>query len=216
MFERLDFHESAACFHARSIPEHATAQIWVNHVAGAALVLGSTQRDLSIIDAQECKRRGIDIVRRRSGGGAVLLTPSEVTWFDVIIPSGAPGWAQDVHAPMVWLGERFAAACRAAGVAQALTVNDNSMIRTEWSTLVCFDGIGPGEVLLDGHKLLGISQRRTRAALRLQCCWYHEVDSAALVGLFPSLDGIDPSALSPIASLRTRFSADILQHLCSS
>jgi len=101
-------------------------------------------------------------------------------------------------------------------VAQALTVNDNSMIRTEWSTLVCFDGIGPGEVLLDGHKLLGISQRRTRAALRLQCCWYHEVDSAALVGLFPSLDGIDPSALSPIASLPTRFSADILQHLCSS
>ena len=216
MFERLDFRESAARFHARAIPDDPTVQIWVNHVAGPALVLGSTQRDRSIIDVDECARRGIDIVRRRSGGGAVLLTPCEVTWFDVIIPRGAPGWAQDVHAPMVWLGERFAAACHAAGVAQVLTVNDNSMVRTEWSALVCFDGIGPGEVLLNGRKLLGISQRRTRAALRLQCCWYHKVDSAALFGLFPALDGIDPAALSPIATLSTQISDDILQHLCSS
>jgi lipoate-protein ligase A len=215
MFERLDFREPAARFHARAIPDDATAQIWVNHVAGPALVLGSTQRDPSMIDVDECARRGIDIVRRRSGGGAVLLTPSEVTWFDVIIPSGAPGWAQDVHAPMVWLGERFAAACHGAGVTQAVTVNDNSMVRTEWSTLICFDGIGPGEVLLDGRKLLGISQRRTRTALRLQCCWYHQVDPAALVALFPALDGIDPAALSPIATLPTQISDDILQHLCS-
>lgn len=213
MFERLDFRESAAHFHARSIPEPASAQIWVNHVAGPALVLGSTQRDLSIVNVDECKRRGIDIVRRRSGGGAVLLMPAQATWFDVIIPTGAPGWAQDVHAPMVWLGERFAAACRAAGVMESLTVNDKPMVRTEWSNLVCFDGIGPGEVLLDGRKLLGISQRRTRAALRLQCCWYHEVELAALVGLFPLLDGIDSAALSPIATLPALRSEDILQHL---
>ena len=216
MFECVDFHESAARFHSRSIPEHATAQIWVNHVAGPALVLGSTQRDLSIIDADECAQRGVDIVRRRSGGGAVLLLPSAVTWFDAIIPTGAPGWAEDVHSPMVWLGERFATACRSAGVTQTLTVNGNSMVRTEWSTLICFDGLGPGEVLLDGRKLLGISQRRTRAALRLQCCWYHEVDSAALAGLFPALGGIDLAALSPIATLPSQLSADILHYLCFS
>jgi lipoate-protein ligase A len=216
MFERLDFRESAARFHARCIPDDPIAQIWVNHVAGPALVLGSTQRDPSMIDVDECARRGIDIVRRRSGGGAVFLAPSEVTWFDVIIPSGVPGWAQDVHAPMVWLGERFAAACHAAGVTQALTVHGNSMVRTEWSTLVCFDGIGPGEVLLDGRKLLGISQRRTRAALRLQCCWYHKVDSAALIGLLPALEGTDPAALTPIATLPMQISVDILHYLCSS
>jgi lipoate-protein ligase A len=216
MFERIDFRESAARFHARSIPEHATAQIWVNHVAGPALVLGSTQRDPSIVDADECKRRGIDIVRRRSGGGAVLLMPAKVTWFDVIIPTGAPGWAQDVHAPMVWLGERFAAACHAASVTETLTVNDNSMVRTEWSNVVCFDGIGPGEVLLEGRKLLGISQRRTRDALRLQCCWYHEVEPDALAGLFPALEGVDSSVLSPIATLPAERSDDILQHLAHS
>ena len=215
MFDRTDFYESAAHFHARSIPGPATAQVWVNHFPGPAVVLGSTQRAPSIIDADECTRRGIDIVRRRSGGGAVLLVPSEVTWFDVIIPTGAPGWAQDVHEPMVWLGERFAAACRAAGVTQTLTVNANSLGRTEWSALICFDGIGPGEVLLEDRKLLGISQRRTRETLRLQCCWYHEVDSGELVGLFPALTDVDSTLLSPIATLPARLSADILQHFCS-
>ena len=38
-----------------------------------------------------------------------------------------------------------------------------------WSALVCFAGIGPGEVLDgDGRKWVGISQRRTRDWIRLQ------------------------------------------------
>jgi hypothetical protein len=37
--------------------------------------------------------------------------------------------------------------------------------------LVCFVGVGPGEVLVGDSKLVGISQRRVRAGARFQCQW---------------------------------------------
>ena len=35
--------------------------------------------------------------------------------------------------------------------------------------MVCFAGIGPGEVLVGGRKVVGISQRRNRGGARFQC-----------------------------------------------
>ncbi|MGK0276619.1 MAG: lipoate-protein ligase A [Ilumatobacter sp.] len=201
MFERVDFHEPAADFHARVIPEVPTAQIWVNHVTGPALVLGSAQRDESIVDRDACRSAGVDIVRRRSGGGAVLLIPGEVVWFDVLLPAAAvPGLGDDIHAPMLWLGERLAAVLR-PHVDGEVTVHGRGMVTTPWSSLICFDGIGPGEVLLDGRKLVGISQRRTRAASRLQCCWYTNYNPARLVGLLSPAHRPLPSELQPVATL---------------
>jgi hypothetical protein len=69
------------------------------------------------------------------------------------------------------------------------------MVVTPWSSLVCFDGFGPGEVLLDGRKLVGMSQRRTRTASRLQCCWYRTHDPVQIVELFA------PGVRPPIAEL---------------
>jgi hypothetical protein len=45
------------------------------------------------------------------------------------------------------------------------------MERGAWGQLVCFAGLGPGEVTagLGGAKVVGISQRRTRAGARFQC-----------------------------------------------
>jgi len=82
-----------------------------------------------------------------------------------------------------------------------LEVKGPGMVTTLWSPLLCFDGIGPGEVLLDGSKLVGISQRRTRAASRLQCCWYRSYDPAHLVGLFMPDIRPDVAALARVATL---------------
>jgi lipoate-protein ligase A len=174
--------------------------MWLHDITAPALVLGSTQEE-AIVDADACRRAGVDVVRRRSGGGAVLLLPGEVTWIDVIVPAGAPGWSNDVHGPMVWLGGHL---CRAFALVLGddvdLTVHDGALRSTPWSSLVCFDGVGAGEVLLGGHKLVGISQRRTRQAARLQCCWYSVYDPARLVEL------LDPSrrpSLADLASIAT-------------
>jgi lipoate-protein ligase A len=42
------------------------------------------------------------------------------------------------------------------------------MVCTAWCELVCFAGLGPGEVSLAGTKLVGLSQRRTRNGIRIQ------------------------------------------------
>ena len=81
-----------------------------------ALVLGSTQAG-SVGGGR--RRRGVEVVRRRSGGGAVLLEPGAVLWVDVILPAGDPLWVDDVGAPSYWLGEAWAAALAACGVAGA-------------------------------------------------------------------------------------------------
>jgi len=191
----------AAEFHGRSVPDPAERVIWWHEVTAPALVLGSTQPE-SIVDVDACRAAGVEVVRRRSGGGAVMLRPAEVTWIDVVVPRGAPGWADDVHAPMAWLGDHLADTFRRLLPGRTITVHGSPMVSTDFSALVCFDGFGAGEVLLDGRKLVGISQRRTRHAARLQCCWYSAYDPAHLVDLLavpvrPAVDRLLPVATVP-------------------
>jgi lipoate-protein ligase A len=190
---------TAADFHARIVADPAPMEIWWHDITSPALVLGSTQ-SADVVDEQACDRAGVEVVRRRSGGGAVLLVPGVVTWVDVIVPAGSPGWAADIHAPMVWLGRHIADVLGELLGERTVSVHEGPMVSTAWSSAVCFDGLGAGEVLLDGEKLVGISQRRTRHAARLQCCWYSRYDAAALVDLFshrPSVDDLQPVATVP-------------------
>jgi lipoate-protein ligase A len=198
-FEVVRSRSDAATFHAQRVPEPARAALWWHEVTRPALVLGSNQDD-AMVDRGACARAGVDVVRRRSGGGAVLLVPGEVAWLDVILPRHGPGWSDDVHRPMVWFGTHLVAALAAAGVGGALDVHHGPMRTTPWSSMICFDGLGAGEVSRDGAKLVGISQRRTRGAARLQCCWYLHHDPSALVGLLEGADRPPVAALGPVAT----------------
>ena len=44
------------------------------------------------------------------------------------------------------------------------------MRSTPWSARVCFAGLGPGEVTVEGRKVVGLSQRRTREGVLFRCC----------------------------------------------
>ena len=52
-----------------------------------------------------------------------------------------------------------------------------------WSSLACFGGVGPGEVLVESRKVVGIAQRRTRFAAAFQTTALLDWDPAALVRL---------------------------------
>jgi lipoate---protein ligase len=178
---------SADAFHARDLPSPLTRTVWVHEVTSPALVLGSAQRD-EVVDRAAVDAAGIEIVRRRSGGGAVLLVPGEVVWVDVLLPAGDPLWNDDVGRASHWLGEVWADVVGGS-------VHRGALVTTPWSRLVCFDGLGPGEVTVDGRKVVGLSQRRTRVGVRFQCAAYRRFDPSA-IGALLNLDDTDRSSLA--------------------
>jgi lipoate-protein ligase A len=142
--------------------------------------MGSAQ-PLSHIDDVSAERAGIEVIRRRSGGGAVLLQPDAVAWIDVIVPRGDPLWDDDVTRSSWWLGDAWARVVRSFGL-DAL-VHRGRLERARWSERVCFAGLGSGEVSVGGQKVVGISQRRTRTQARFQCAALLQWKPEQLVGL---------------------------------
>jgi len=134
---------------------------------GPALVLGSAQPERHV-DRQAAGALGLAVARRRSGGSSVVVGPARVVWLDVVVPVGDPLWSDDVGVAPLWLGRAWVDALGALG-ASGLRVHTGAMQRTPWSGYVCFAGTGPGEVVGDGGKVVGISQRRTRDAALFQC-----------------------------------------------
>ena len=152
------WHAGAPALHHRPIPVDGRRRISILEFTEPALVLGSRGRD-----PQMCETT----TRRQSGGGIVWLDPRESTWIDVTLPRNDPLWSDDLSRSFHWLGDTIAAAFvdlgLNAGTHKANLVGTGSC---------CFDGIGPGEVILSDRKLVGIAQRRTRHSARFQCVWY--------------------------------------------
>ena len=154
-----------------------------------ALVLGSTQK-IHDVDRARAAHDGVDVVHRGSGGGAVWVGPGSQVWLDVWIPRGDPLWHDDVIASSVWLGETWRGALDELGAA-ALLVHRGRATRTEWSDVVCFAGVGPGEVTKGPAKVVGIAQRRTRDGARLHSMAMLSWHPAALLSLL-ALGADDP------------------------
>lgn len=148
--------------------DQVDAAVWWCRPTDDAIVLGSRQGD-DVVDVEACARAGLSVVRRRSGGGAVIMRRDSILWVDVILPIGSA--PDDVRGSMVWMGERWCDALTHLTGAD-LRVHRGGMTASTWSDLVCFSGIGPGEVLAGPDKLVGLSQRRTRRGIRVQALIY--------------------------------------------
>jgi lipoate---protein ligase len=135
---------------------------------GSALVLGSGQTGAAV-DLDACAAAGVDVVRRSSGGGAVLVDPGSVLWVDFVVPAGDPLWTADVGRAAWWVGEAWSKALGQVGVS-GLDVWKGPMQKNAWSSRVCFAGLAAGEVTTGPQsKVVGISQRRTRRGALFQC-----------------------------------------------
>lgn len=178
---------SAGEHHARVPPEPAERAVWAHAVDSPALVLGSAQRE-DLVDLRLARALGIDVVRRRSGGGAVMLVPGEVAWVDVILPAGDPLWDDDVSRSGLWLGRVWQAALADVGIA-GTAVHEGPLVCGTLGRLICFVAVGPGEVTLDGRKLVGVSQRRRRSGARFQCAAYRRWAPDMLARLLKLDDG---------------------------
>ncbi|HET6834598.1 MAG TPA: hypothetical protein VFH30_12065 [Acidimicrobiales bacterium] len=190
----------AADLHAEPLPEPPGRAVWVLEASAPALVLGSTQSE-EVVDGRAAAAAGIEVARRRSGGGVVLVVPGETAWVDVILPAGDPLWDDDIGRAAHWLGRAWQLALAELSAAST-EVHEGPLACGPLGRLVCFATIGAGEVTVPGgdgpRKVVGISQRRTRAAARFQCAAYRRWDPEPLVRLL-RLDDEGRSAVADAA-----------------
>jgi lipoate-protein ligase A len=187
----------------------------VLEVERPAVVLGSTQ-SFDVVDVGRAEAAGFSVVRRRSGGGVVILQPDDHVWIDVTVPRGHRLWNDDVERATWWLGDVWCTVLRDVvqdvpnGVANAAAAGSlpgggspiewavyrDKLVATAPERAVCFASVGPGEVVRRemnagvNHKVVGISQRRTKDAARFQCTVFRAIH----VALYERLLRIDVAA----------------------
>ena len=156
---------------------HARRSLWFMQPTEPAVVFGSSQRSrlssgdvTTEADGPDGRNAAARHVVRRSGGGAVWVDAGCSLWVDVVIGRDDPLWIDDVGRAGLWLGAAWVDALGQLGVHGE--VYDGPASRDPLSRAICFAGVGPGEVVADGAKLVGVSQRRTRHGARFQCIAY--------------------------------------------
>jgi lipoate---protein ligase len=201
----------------QQVVDLSTTRIIVCRPTSVAWVLGSAQPDASV-DRAAAHALGIEVVRRRSGGGGVLIRPGEMVWIDIVLSRSHPLWSDDVGQSMWWVGDAWSEALWQLDVGNE--VHRGSLIRTPWSPLVCFAGVGAGEVLTADEevtssapsKLVGISQRRTRDGARLQTMCHlrwRPQEQVALVAEAARPSGTFPTDAA--ATVPVRWAADAVE-----
>jgi lipoate-protein ligase A len=196
----IERHSGPAARHLE-LPPAEHREVRILDVVRPVVILGSSQ-DEAGFDAGRAAAAGVDVVRRPSGGGAVLVVPGKALWADVFLPAGDALWHNDVGVAFHWLGRAWAQALVEVGV--TAHAYQGAMRHTAWSKVVCFAGLGPGEVTHGpgGAKIVGLSQRRTRTYVRFQCCVVLRWNPDALVALLagPPPEGASVDDLAHVAT----------------
>jgi lipoate-protein ligase A len=184
-----------------------TSSVRICEVVRPALVLGSTQ-PIGDVSFDRVAERGTDVCRRPSGGGAVLVEPGGQLWFDVFVPVDDPLFQRDVGRAFNWLGAAVAAAVTAVTGFEA-DVHAGALVRSRWSGVLCLAGLGPGEVLVGGRKVLGAAQRRDRRGAWFQAMVMLRLDAAAAVALLALSDDDREDARCELAASAGAVEADV-------
>lgn len=186
--------------HDLDLTRARSREVRVFEIVRPALVLGSAQSERAV-DTHGARARGYDVARRRSGGGAVVLEGHRSVWADLVIPRDDPLWHDDIGRSMHWVGQLWVDVLASIGV--DARVHRGPLERSAVAPALCFASLGPGEVTAAGAKVVGISQRRTRAAARFQTLALVRADDEAV----PEFAELDLVAVADRAAARELLAA---------
>ena len=124
-----------------------------------AVTLGRHQKSEQMLDVERCEHSGIEIVRRPTGGKAILHLVGDVTYSVIALASEKP-FSQDVLAGYAAVNKALVAGLGMLGV--RATVRDPAPIWPETGVgFGCFESPGRHEVYWAGRKIVASAQRRT-------------------------------------------------------
>ena len=115
-----------------------------------------------VVDLDACLARGVDVVRRPTGGRAILHD-REVT-YSLALPAAVLGHDWGILPSYYRISRALQAALRELGIETALAPETAGPAMSEHGP-ICFDRPSAHEILLHGRKLVGSAQVRRGAAL---------------------------------------------------
>ena len=121
------------------------------------LTIGKHQ-GLDAVDLDFCRAEGIDVVRRPTGGRA-LLHHLELT-YSAVAPLGTPPLPTALQGAYRLICGALVKAVRELGIDAELTGTEvNLRLPNPTSTVPCFEAPAEGEVVVAGRKLIGSAMR---------------------------------------------------------
>lgn len=149
--------------------------------------LGYNQSIQGDVDLTTCRQQGIPVVRRPTGGRA-LLHHHELTYSVTLpVPPGGRGVLHDYQ----WISHCLVLALRRLGVAATLSRGDR--MKGEAAGL-CFISSSRYELTVNGRKLIGSAQRRFSRALLQHGSILIDIDYPTWTTLFPQAKDLEARA----------------------
>lgn len=148
-----------------------------------AVSIGYSQRPERDIDIDYCKRYGIDIVRRPTGGRAVLHD-CELT-YSIIFEEGNKVILGDLQATFKVISESLIIGLRYLGIdAQLADGKRDRVDRLCNRDPACFSSHSPYEILINGKKIIGSAQRRFQGVILQHGSILIDIDRQRLAYIF--------------------------------
>ena len=146
------------------------------------------------VDVEACRRLGIGVVRRPTGGSAIYHDgPERELTYSVVATAEDLGVGTDLLDTYRWIGRALVRGLRALGAGAEMVPTGRGLGR---DPAFCFARTGAYEIEVDGRKLVGSAQRRQGTSF-LQ-------HGAVLLGVDgPRLRALFPTTRDPLATLTT-------------
>ncbi|QHJ72116.1 lipoate--protein ligase family protein [Planococcus halotolerans] len=146
----------------------------------AGISIGRFQDADKKIDFQQASAYGAKIVRRQTGGRAVLHD-QELT-YSVVVPETHPAMPRSVKEAYLVISKGLLEGFRELGIDAEFAIPETSIEKTE--SAVCFDKSSWYELLVDGKKAAGSAQMRRKGMILQHGSIPIEIDSVKLFDLF--------------------------------
>jgi lipoate-protein ligase A len=130
-----------------------------------AVSLGRFQKIETAVNAEVCKERGIDIVRRITGGRAVLHH-RELT-YSIIARTDNPLFPPDVRGTYKVIAAGLLAGLKNLGIHAEMVSRSNrhaAQVKKDIKAPSCFSSPSWYEIIVNGKKIVGSAQRRVTGA----------------------------------------------------
>jgi lipoate-protein ligase A len=184
-----------------------------------AVSLGHHQPDLTAEEAALLRARGVEWVRRPTGGRAVLHGgPDRELTYSVVAPLTEAALGQGLAESCRAIHRAVAAGLSALGIDVSLAARssregprrgsglDHDGVLPPTSRRACFDAAAPSEIEAAGRKLVGSAQRRSRSALLQHGSIPLDGDQSLLAEIWPgSMGGGRSTTVSEAAGRRVGF-----------